>query len=1497
MARRWRRAAGWSAATLCVLLLVAASSVGLVGYTHSGRAMVLRRALPALNEMLLAGGLRVGRLDGMPLSHLVLEDVMLGDADGRDAVGAKRIEARYRLGALAAGEIDVEEVRIEGLELTAQRLRDGRVNLAALLRERPPAPDKPGASSPFALHVRNVHVEGTVRAAGLLPPPLDRAVIDVALDAEAHIENGTTRAQLRSLSVTVREPIAACFSTGGSVALGTEVSLQAIKAVLEADGAAVARLLPAGVLPGGALLGRYRLAVEAGGTLARLDARAHLDAPRGAADLTASVAPATGAWTAEAKISDLDLGEVWSLSPATSIALEARAQGTGATGSVDLAKLAIDVLGVHTEVRGRAGLDGDFDAHVTVDAPDLATLSAKRVALLPALPRLGGEARLKLHGTRASGIVRVGGTLEGEGLRLPGARVGRLDLKLAGAEPGPLALDVTAHGVTAAGVSLRSATLRADGDRRTGIAVHATARASSVTDSEGKPAERSAWLGARVVPVPGAGGGSAFEISLDDLGAKLGERRIALVHPARAVVGEVLRLDDLAIAAGELRLSVDASLARRSGAVIATVRAEHMDARELAELIAVATDTAAPPAFGSARAPVAASASTSGAGGREGGIPHTRATLIAHIVGTARSPRITASLEGTAEEAVAPCLGASSYRVHAALDHGQVSGDLSFDSGGPGAQLRFAAPLPPRPSAPLLLDGTIEVPAIDRCRSLLPPALASLAGRVSTTVRAGGTLRHPELDVVVEARSLVWSGMKDGESTVRVGLHQGQLRAGVDASARTGSGEPIGGLHLRAAAPLVLDLSALPRDLAVRLAQRTVVDLSAGVDALDLARVPWDELGMDPPARAGVVGVTVTSTGTLADPAVAVLLDGRELDIEGLHRRIHGAARLDWRGHDARVALNVGSAGHALASLRAGVRVSLAEVGARAAWRDAPVDLALDLPGLDLALATDLGGVVRGSVRARGTAGRPRLDASLAVEGLRDGELELGDVRLEARGGIDERRASLTARLAPRPAGSKGQADDGGELRIDASLPLAGDADVHARIRAVDLDLGFLAAAASSVRALEARLGADFTVSGRRERPRIDGTARIAGARLALDTQANEDLGPYDHIDVDARIHDGLIELRRLAVAQAKGRLEARGTARLDDAGALRSDSLEATVEATNFPLPAGSGAARLDALVRLRGDRDGAATRTVVQVERGGIRLPRLESAGSARDMGPLEDVTFVDALARREAARERRRAGLRVPSRGPLLALETHLPGPFYLSGPDVSGDLRGDLTAKLEGGRVSAGGTIELLHGVVRIAERPYEVRQATASLDGSDRPDPQLAVRLARAIQGATLFIEVSGTASRPRVNVRCEPALYDDTTLLTLIATGADAPSPKDKPVTGESLGARAVGLASDLLLRKLKDELGNYIPVEVLRLDLDYQNINVAPTARLEVGKYILDNLYLSYVYQSAPPNPQRPRNSHEAHLEYHFLKDYSLVSTVGDAGVAALDFFWNHRF
>src|SRR5437588_6533205 len=129
--RRIGRSAAKCAVGLIAVALVLALVAAVLLRTAPGRRLLLRAALPLLNRH-MAGHLSIDAIDGDVPAHFVLRNARLDDAEGFEAIFARRAEVRLDWRQLLHRHIAIEDLRVEGARLTLRHLRDNRLNLAAL---------------------------------------------------------------------------------------------------------------------------------------------------------------------------------------------------------------------------------------------------------------------------------------------------------------------------------------------------------------------------------------------------------------------------------------------------------------------------------------------------------------------------------------------------------------------------------------------------------------------------------------------------------------------------------------------------------------------------------------------------------------------------------------------------------------------------------------------------------------------------------------------------------------------------------------------------------------------------------------------------------------------------------------------------------------------------------------------------------------------------------------------------------------------------------------------------------------------------------------------------------------------------------------------------------------------------------------------------------------------------------------------------------------------
>ena len=389
----WARRATWVIFGPLLVGLALVSLALLYARTDGGRERVRRLALPRARA--LVPGLDIGRIEGDYIHELRLVDVNVRDPEGRAAIHADAVVARFELGPLLRHMVVIRELRIDGARVQAVEETDGRLNLAELTAP-PPATRSPeshrAGTTAWRAEVDRLVVDGAATLDLGAGQPLE--VTSLELIAAVRLDD-SIRVDLERLDVhsaqagrvSLRGTATTARDARGDTTLGAyEVSLRGA----EID---PSRLTASPV-------GRLAFALSAHGKGVPLD--------RGArAALTLDVAPSQIAGTAIAggHVVASAVDDRWTITT-----LSARAPPLTLTGAA----------------RG---------VGPRLDAADLkATLDGALPRGLASVPVRGkGELSVHASGTWPSLQTRIAGDVSA--LRVAGARVGHLSIT--GALDGP----------------------------------------------------------------------------------------------------------------------------------------------------------------------------------------------------------------------------------------------------------------------------------------------------------------------------------------------------------------------------------------------------------------------------------------------------------------------------------------------------------------------------------------------------------------------------------------------------------------------------------------------------------------------------------------------------------------------------------------------------------------------------------------------------------------------------------------------------------------------------------------------------------------------------------------------------------------------------------------------------------------------------------------------------------------------------------------------------
>lgn len=620
---------------------------------------------------------------------------------------------------------------------------------------------------------------------------------------------------------------------------------------------------------------------------------------------------------------------------------------------------------------------------------------------------------------------------------------------------------------------------------------------------------------------------------------------------------------------------------------------------------------------------------------------------------------------------------------------------------------------------------------------------------------------------------------------------------------------------------------------------------------------------------------------------------------------------LGWRGERLAVSADVRYGDSPWLHAQASTQLSQAEALRRGAslLPELPISASLDMPRFPLPAGLPATGQIAVQAQVTGTVAKPAATATIQASDievstwrvggiLAHAQLESGGKRLlHVQAAIDPQARGVAPSLPANSAAAPGM------LQLQADLPLPFsllDPALHASLVAKDYQLNYESPSSSksALRRARGTLSADLHIVGAAPQPIADGSLRLAKGEVAATTLPQL----LREIALDLQLSkQGRLTLRELSTKAGGGSLHSQGQVDVQG-GQLREVKLSA--QAKNFPVAAGAYSVWLDTQVELTGQSDGQTLRTRIAIPSGNVQVPKLSASQNVQALGPLADVEFVDAAGRRARAEalaaeqaEQREAGPRkaVPFLPAHTQVTVEMPGPFVISGPEVKTDLQGHVDAELHSEGGARGdpiihGDLHALNGWLEILGRRYQIDRAQVSLSGEVPPNPLLDISISRKVEDATIYILITGTAQKPVISFRSDPATYDQGQIIAMVLSGSSR--------GGGTIQQQALGALSSLVVGKLKDQLGAAVPVDVIKFDVGGSDAMGANQSSIEIGKYLRDNLYLSYTHRFGNPSTiLRRMNNDQVALEWWFLRNYQLHIMGGDQGVGALNLYWYKRF
>jgi hypothetical protein len=1435
---------------LLALLVVGVIVVVIVLHTSWGREQIRKRAEASIAAYVPGGNVHIGRIEGSVFGTLVAKDLEIADHEGRAIAKAKQIDIELSLLPLIGGTARVDSLVISDVDVNIHQTRTPAPPLA------PVEPTTLNIELPF-IHVTNVRVAiETARE----PVTIDEIDITGAATMPAV---GATLATLRVhgqwkeraaplsayVGVRVGDVLQVPFATVdvGGVALwatGIDVDARAGRVFVDARATGVERLVPGLVLPGDVAV-TLSAETKAGVTSLGLKGRAGTSRIDGALSGT------------------LAEGRVWGVVAGMDVDVTAiskdRVRGRGN------AVVAFEAdTGPHA--RGAVIATGDIEgaphgaAVVGFDA-SATRADAFVIGAADGATRLAAVAKLARKGERIELVRGVVGAKTQDPRAASAGRVPvRGNVELVATARGPLeALDVSGR-VSAnrvrydnLGASSVNATFR--GTLATTIGGSAHVVATSVTrDGEllGSGTVDARTLGEHRFAVTAHANPAAAPIVVDAdavvtvgkvIDVALGGHRVQTATSTWAGQGGAIRIGereitvkDLASTSGGGRVAIDATLARTTPSLSATV-----DVRD------VPLALVDPACRGMVRGAVAIERHGdrwSGGGTLSGtGLalePDTR-TIDGEVSVMLDGRRVMLSGKATSAElggvrvaievdGPRDLLDAKAWRRVSDSDlHAIV---LGFDA----LQPRFIT----QDRVPGVYDGTLEI------REGTPSGVIHVRN-IPTQMGAASA------DITLAIKD---QGFVDVNATATVGTF---------------------GTAVLAAR---MQVPTYPFDPAAwkRLGKHVIAGATARSQNLPIDPRVLAMFGVALPYRARAnIDVVVGSGAQTADAQVEVL---------GIH------------GGELRGSLNVTVSAHSDASGTTADLRATSGTATLVETKDVrvPVTLAQWLADPKAALAAPLAGrleipqqsavallamlerhdVVRGTLAGTatvaGTVGRPT--GTLTVE--------LRDVVVTPRLSRQPPPTLEQLRLVASWDGTAGRLDVNGKEAGKGTLAISARgrptdlASIVATLTIDDFEVAPIAVFLPGVFAGASGLvDANLRIRGLAPATaHVRGTLALADARLPIAPM----LGTLRDASAQVSIED------RGIAARLEGKIGA-GKVVVRASSNVNGDQTAFTAKLTEVS-PIGVLQPQVTADVSGTLRRRGLQFTGDVDIKNAIVRVPAEEGTALLNSEVPA-DLFFVDVPLPEHAK------GFRPPER-PWLTVDVRL-APTRIEAPRFS--VVSTLLATAEGRvRVAVGetigmdGSIEVTRGNADLFGHRYRLDEGTVVFDGT--PDARFDLKLSTDLRDMTMNVRLAGRLSeleQLEPQLSGEPSIYSQSQLLGFFLGGSPSSDPNEQ-TRDAAIGAGS-SIASQRVARWIERGIAPVVP---LRLDVASCVPRLSDNAVVcTFGKWATRNVFVWYDYQS---ERRHGDNSGSARIEWHFRPRWTLETAV-DLDYAGADLTWRKRW
>ncbi len=523
-----------------------------------------------------------------------------------------------------------------------------------------------------------------------------------------------------------------------------------------------------------------------------------------------------------------------------------------------------------------------------------------------------------------------------------------------------------------------------------------------------------------------------------------------------------------------------------------------------------------------------------------------------------------------------------------------------------------------------------------------------------------------------------------------------------------------------------------------------------------------------------------------------------------------------------------------------------------------------------LQLDPPLKGIVSANISLNGPEDSLTFNANIGAQGLVYSRFESDDINLS----INYLEKRLELKLGIVKANSEIFSVIGiinAELNLKNIVPSIKTGTLSAKITSSGIDLSPLAGAMEEIKQISGTLIADLSVTGSVEHPSINGQLNLEDVNLRLQSMRNEFKIATSLIEFQGQ--KGFLSPTEILSEGGKGTFS----------GEIDLYALAYTIKGSleRLLIKPKAVSASVDGNIELKGSGEKVSIEADVKIPRARIIIPDEPEK-------KLPEIKFVDEDEQGEfVIEDTEKTDFFIDNVA--IDIKASIPRNTWVKGRGANIELKGTFDIKKKyGGDIRVFGTANTVRGSYKILGKLFTIQRGTISFRGLHEPNPLLDIQALYKVSNVDAFINIVGTAKKPQIKFSSDPPM-EESDILSYIVFGTSTA----KIGSGErnSLQGIAAGIAGGVAVNQLKGALGEDLSPDVLRVGSGEAGTEI------EVGKYLTDNLYVSYQRGSQDTALGTSSLTTDwVFIEYQIFSFLTLDSNIGGENSGA-DLFYNFNF